>query len=91
MSPCQGQLIRAHLLPARELRKVGHDPRDPRSWVYACGGIVGLGGHHGLFDGPKRLRLRREAIPAGTEELAEWLGLGWFLDREFGPRHSICQ
>lgn len=84
MTPCHGRLIRAHLIPQQQLKRLGHDPRDPRSWVYACGGIVGLGGHHGLFDSSRRLRLRREAIPRGTEELAQQLGLLWWLDREYG-------
>lgn len=85
--PCHGKLIKAHLIPKQILRRCVHDPMDPRSWVWACGGLVGLGGHHGQFDtGMRGLRLRREAIPPGTEELARELGIEWWLDRSYGER-----
>jgi hypothetical protein len=57
---------------------------DPRCWVYGCGGAMGPGGHHGRFkpDGP--LPIPRRLLPAGLEEFAAELVLGWWLDRTYG-------
>jgi hypothetical protein len=107
MPPCDGQLIRAHLVPRqlvkREFRGVqvvmGQTvtPDDiissPASYVMACGGPMGNGGHHGMFDQARTLRLPRAAVPAWTEglvlELDKAVGqnrrpFGMWLDREFG-------
>lgn len=86
MPPCDGRLVRAHLIPRRLIKKQGGNSQDPRSYVFACGGPMGDSGHHGLLDRARRLRLPREAIPEGTEELASELGLVWWLDREYGER-----
>ncbi len=59
---------------------------DPRVWVWGCGGPTGLSGHHGMVDGARRLRISRSALPPRLEEYAEELGLGWELDRAYGPR-----
>ena len=85
VGPCHGQLIRAHLLPRQLLRREGHLAAidDPRSWVPACGGLTGSTGHHGAFDYARTLRLPYDALPAGTIELAEELGLDWYLDRTY--------
>ncbi len=87
--PCDGRLIRAHLLPRHLLRREGNAGAiaDPRSWVPACGGPTGCSGHHGIFDygSVRTLRVPREALPAGVEELAAELDLGWYLDRKYGP------
>lgn len=88
MTPCSGRLIRAHLISKQILKRHGGDPNDPRSWVWACGGIVGNAGHHGALDSSRRLRLRREAIPAATEQLAREIGIEWWLAREYGDRMS---
>lgn len=108
--PCEGRLVRAHLLPRRELKAVwerahhgavarlGGGPvvalpwkkredlvLDPRTWVWACGGIMGQGGHHGMLDHSRTLRVPRSALPAGVEEVARLVGLEWWLEREYGP------
>jgi hypothetical protein len=112
MPPCDGGLVRAHLIPKRELRSqwrlVHHRARgagpveldlspwpkltdlywDPRAWVPACGGPTGIGGHHGMLDHSRTLRLPREAVPEGTEELARLIGLTWWLDREYGEQEA---
>lgn len=88
-TPCDGQLVRAHLLPRQLLKR--HVPdraaeliQDPRSWVPACGGITGCSGHHGAYDFARTLRIPRHMLPPGVEELAEELNLVWWLDRSFG-------
>ena len=122
--PCEGQLVRCHLVDQQRLRiefpRGAHwlDPEthgsemcvaehiwtrdplasirtpmrsmslkqlqdDPRSWVWGCGGATGLEGHHGRFDG-RKLRVERSLLPAGLEEFAAELGLGWWLDRRYG-------
>lgn len=52
---------------------------DPRLGVAACRR------HHDLVGG-KRIRLLRSDVPEHVEEVAEALGLGWWLDREYGAR-----
>jgi hypothetical protein len=84
MTPCTGRLIRAHLIPRQVIKRAGGNPDDPRSWVWACGGVVGLGGHHGMLDSSRTLRLARAAVPGPVEELAYELGLMWWLDRTYG-------
>lgn len=93
-TPCDGALIRAHLIPRqvikRELRSMGRSEAeieraiaDPRCWVPACGGPVGIGGHHGEFDG-LRLRVPRSGLPEQLEVFAAEYGLTWLLDRRYG-------
>ncbi len=85
--PCEGRLIRAHLIPRQLLRREGHGGMvdDPRTWVWSCGGAMGVGGHHGMLDYSRRLRVPFEALPAGVVEIAEELGLSWWVAREYGP------
>lgn len=107
-TPCDGQLVRCHLLPRRELKKLWklvHEStyataeqvaalepfltfrdlsEDERTWVPGCGGPVGLSGHHGELDHSRTLRVPRDRLPAGVEEIARELGFVWYLDREFG-------
>lgn len=66
---------------------------DHRSWVPCCGGPTGIGGHHGMLDGPSDHRLPRAALPEGVEEYAaeldELVGRAVFaslLDRIYGTR-----
>jgi hypothetical protein len=94
MPPCDGRLVRCHLLP-RQLIKANCPPRlaegaieDPRSWVWGCGGPMGNGGHHGMFDSARTLRIPREALPPSAEALAADLGLLYWLDREYGLRSA---
>jgi hypothetical protein len=87
MPPCDGPLIRAHLVKQQVLTRGGVlDPWDYRLWVPASGGPQGNGGHHGMLDHSRTLRVPREALPGALEELAVELGFGWWLDREYGPR-----
>lgn len=86
MPPCDGRLVRVHLLPQQTIKRAGGNPWDKRAWVYGCGGIVGNEGHHGMLDHSKKLRLPRVAIPDRTEALAAELGLGWWLDKHYGER-----
>jgi hypothetical protein len=90
MTPCSGRLIRAHLIPKQVLKRYGGDPMDPRSFVLACGGITGISAHHGLFDSSLRLRLAREAVPAGVFELADELGILWWVEDKYQPRLATC-
>lgn len=87
-APCSGRLVRVHLLPKQLLRREGHEALcpDPRTWVWGCGGPMGNGGHHGMLDQSRTLRIPRAALPEGLEQLADELGLGWWLDREYGGR-----
>lgn len=97
--PCDGRLIRAHLIPrqriVREVTKTLPKDEafeviwDERVWVPVCGGVMGNAGHHGMFDG-KSLRVPRWALPEGVEEYAAQYGLGWSLDREYGPRELVA-
>lgn len=90
MPPCHGRLRKCHLISQQELKKTKAyragelDLWDPRLWVWGCGGIMGNGGHHHHLDSSRKLKLPRTAIPAPTEALADELGLGWFLEREYG-------
>jgi hypothetical protein len=90
--PCDGRLIRAHLIP-QQLLKREHAPRrylaDPRGWVLVCGGPMGLSGHHGMFDMSRTVRVPRWKLPAEVEEMAAELGLGWWLDRTYGERPVV--
>lgn len=83
---CAGRLIRAHLISRQQLRKIGRADliHDPATWVWACGGATGIGGHHGMLDYARTLRVPRDRIPTDTEALAAQLGLTWWLDREYG-------
>ena len=112
IGPCDGPLIRAHLLPRQLLKREfphgvvldgdqwrrlgrGEDRYDlkyrtlqqlvddPRSWVPMCGGPTGIGGHHGQFDG-LRLHVHRGQLPEPFVEFCDELGLGWYIDRQYG-------
>ena len=107
MPPCDGRLVRCHLIPRQTLRRTdqyrrlkGNQERadflyDPRSWVWGCGGGVGLNGHHGMFDMNFALHVPRRCLPAGVEELAVELtihgvDLTWYLDWKYGPKGERC-
>jgi hypothetical protein len=90
--PCEGRLIRAHLIPKQVIRRelrIGYAwtvvADDPRCWCWACGGALGPSGHHGMLDYSRTLRIPREALPVGLEEFAAEYGLLWWLEREYGP------
>ncbi len=94
--PCDGQLVRVHLLPRsllkREFRSLKLDPpvalralvEDPRSWVWGCGGPMGNGGHNGMLDQSRTVRIARDVLPDGLEEFAAEVGLEWWLCRTYG-------
>jgi hypothetical protein len=92
MPSCNGELIKAHLIPQRVLLKELPAELsagliwDERVWVWACGGPTGLGGHHGAFDVSKRLRVPRSEIPPALEKLAKKLKLTWYLDQAYRRR-----
>ena len=88
MPACDGRLVRCHLIPQQLIKREGGRPWDRRAWVWACGGITGNSGHHGMLDHSRRLRLPREAIPAHTEQLALELGLIWWLEKTYGERRT---
>jgi hypothetical protein len=100
--PCDGQLVRAHLIPQQVLKRETKEARrdlcllldevlsDPRSWVPCCGGPTGIGGHHGMLDHSRTLRIPRAVLPKGLEAFAAELGLEWWLDREYGPREKAA-
>ena len=89
MTPCDGRIVRAHLIPRRViLRELASEIApavidDPRSWVPACGGPMGNGGHHGQFDWARSLRIPATHLPSGVWVLAETHGLTWWLEREY--------
>lgn len=91
---CDGELVRAHLLPKEKIRReIARRPMppalrretvwDPRLLVPACGGPMGNGGHHGQFDS-WALSVPREKVPAGLVQWAEEHGLAWMIDWRFG-------
>lgn len=88
--PCDGRLVKAHLIPRQLLlREIAVERSagavwDDRVWVWACGGITGVSGHHGMLDASRTLRIPRAALPPDLEEFADEHGLGWWLDREYG-------
>jgi len=89
MPPCSGRLIRCHLLPRQLiLRSVPAEDSgmvigDWRTWVPACGGPQGNGGHHGMLDTSRTIRLPYEALPPALVTYATELGLDWYLEREY--------
>ena len=94
--PCDGQVRKCHLIPhqllCRELRlRKGHPTAwDDRVWVWGCGGPTGIGGHHGMLDHSRTLRIPRASLPEGLEEFAAEVGLTWWLDREYGARENAA-
>lgn len=87
---CDGWLIRAHLVKRQVLEREGHGALidDPRTWVLCCGGPQGNGGHHGMLDNSRKLRIPREKLPTEFIELMEAIGMGWYLDKHFGEPRS---
>jgi hypothetical protein len=85
--PCDGRLVKAHLIPRQLLKREGRADLidDPRTWVPGCGGITGCSGHHGMLDYSRTLRIPRSLLPAAVEEVAEEAGLGWWIDRTYPP------
>lgn len=96
MPPCEGRLIRAHLIKRQTLLRelpaevAARAIDDPRSWVPACGGPQGNGGHHGMADHSRTLRIPYDNLPAGLIELAAETGLLWWLEREYGENRRAA-
>lgn len=72
----------------RDVRSLKSLQDDSATWVWACGGDMGLEGHHGDLDGRRGvhrpLRVPRGALPAETERFALDFGLASYLDRKYG-------
>lgn len=85
--PCDGQLVKAHLIAKQTIKReaLGADLWDPRCWVPICGGPTGIGGHHGMLDYSRTLRIPRDALPVAVEEFAAEHDLIWYLERTYGP------
>jgi len=81
--PCEGRLRKVHLLPKQRLKRAGLDPWDERSWVWACGGEMGIEGHHGELDGYK-LTIPPDRLPLRLIELAEEHQLLGYLHHRYG-------
>lgn len=91
---CDGQLIRAHLIPQQTLRReCGKGWRaladDARSWVPCCGGPTGIGGHHGRLDHSRTLRIPFDALPFGFVQFCEEIGLGWYVTRTYPKEANL--
>jgi hypothetical protein len=90
LPPCDGDPVHAHLIKKQVLLRelpAEHSAaayEDPRIVVVACGGPMGNGGHHGMLDQSKHLRIPRGRLPLELEEFAREHGLTWWLDREYG-------
>lgn len=93
MPPCDGRLREVHLIPKALLKREGLEEfaRDPRGFVWACGGIMGEGGHHGMLDTSRKLRIPRSELPAAIETMAAELGLTWWLTRTYGELEASCE
>jgi hypothetical protein len=90
MPACDGRLVRCHLIPKQVIQRAGGKVWDRRAWVWGCGGPTGSGGHHGMLDVSRTLRLPRECLPPELEQFAYDLGLMYWLDREYGPRERAA-
>lgn len=87
MPPCDGRLRKCHLIAKQEMRRrkmALRDQWDPRVWVWGCGGVAGNGGHHGMLDHSRTLRIPRDRLPPALEEFARDHDLVWWLTREYG-------
>lgn len=84
--PCDGKLRKCHLIKQQTIvREIGERYAwDPAVWVWGCGGPMGPGGHHGMLDYSRTLRIPRAALPEALEAFAFKHGLDWWLDREYG-------
>jgi hypothetical protein len=85
-TPCEGRLVRCHLLDKQVLKRAGLDPWDERAWVWGCGGHGhGNEGHHGELDSGT-LSVPRSELPVVLEQLAAEIGAERRLYRRFGPK-----
>lgn len=77
--------VRSDSSQGRSLRSLQD---DPGTWVWACGGAMGLEGHHGDLDGRRSvhrpLRVPRVALPEAVELFAATFGLEAYLERKYG-------
>lgn len=86
--PCEGRLVRCHLIDQQLLNKMGLETGDPDTYVLGCGGMTGLTGHHGMLDTSKRLRLRVEDLPAEVLDFAARHNLMPWLEKKYGEPRS---
>ena len=94
-TPCGGRLQAAHLIPKQQIKRVlalqTIDDTDAYLMLWdarvtrpACVA------HHVALDAACTIRIPRTDIPAETEEYAGELGLGWWLERTYGPRREAA-
>ena len=76
---CDGGLTTVHLISQQKLKREKLNPKDPRVCVKGC--LY----HHAMLDHSKALRIPRASLPATVESYAAEHGLGYWLDREYGP------
>lgn len=83
---CDGQLRKCHLIKRQTIvREIGKRYAwDPAVWVWGCGGPTGIGGHHGMLDFSRTLRIPRAMLPPELEAFAAEHEIDWWLDREYG-------
>lgn len=88
--PCDGRLVRAHLVKRQVLVREGHARRvhDPRSWVWCCGGAHGNAGHHGMLDHARTLRVPLNMLPPGFLAMMEEIGMSWYVERTYGGAYD---
>jgi hypothetical protein len=87
---CEGRLVKAHLVPKSRLKQelrqrhiaINDVIWDERCWRFMCGGITGIGGHHGAYDA-KQIRIPREQVPPDLVAFLAEYELGWMVERYF--------
>jgi len=88
MPPCEGRIVRCHLIDQQLLNKLGLETGDPDTYVLGCGGLTGSTGHHGMLDYSKKLRLRLDDIPEATLAFAARNNLVPWLEKKYGEPRS---
>lgn len=94
--PCDGSLIKAHLIPRQLMRRELTPEQykeaqwDPRGWVWGCGGVTGLGGHHGRLDVARTLRIPFDRLSPDLLAFARDYGLEWWLLREYNAGRAVA-
>ena len=88
--PCDGRLVRAHLCKQQTLKSHGHAAycKDPRSFVWCCGGPTGCSGHHGAMDHARSLRIPINMLPGGFVAMMDEIGMGWYVEKHYGAVRS---
>jgi len=104
--PCDGRLVKAHLIPAQRIRReltvdrsiptVRQDGDRITSIVWDPRvWVPACGGPTGIgghhgMFDGRKLRVPRAALPEGVEAYAAEYGLTWSLDRDYGPLEAAA-